>query len=232
MEQSDFTVGQSTAAQREEKLQRLRFVYLLFAAQLGAAVAAASLALCCGEALGGKLAAPAAVAGAACLGVLLLIYFLPMVRSPPLSWGLYLVFAAAFAVVAAWAAARDPTRLAFFWLWAVFGSAGALSAFFLVAAFYPSTLAGLLAVVGGAAPALVGFLALGEAEPWQAALTFLAATVFAFYLAYQHRAAVRNSLWDFEREEAVSGSVRLWLDGLLGLGRTAELFCRPLSAPY
>ena len=228
MENSALTVGKSTAMEREEKLLRLRFLYLLFAAQVGLAVLGATLALRGVVKLGGgKLALPAALL---CVGVLLVIYFLPMVRSPPISWGLYATFALSFAVAAVGATLGDPDRLVYSWLWAVFGAAVVLAGFFLSAGSYPSTLASVLMVVGGAAPALLGCLVLGEAEPWQAALVFLAAAVFSFYISYQHRSAVRNSLWDFDRDEAVSGSVRLWLDGLLGLCRTAELFCRPLSA--
>lgn len=228
MDSSGLTLNRSTFEERANKLYYLRFLYFLVALSLLFGLLVHYLASLWPGLHSFLLDSKwvGIVAGLLCLCLILACYFVPLLARGPINWLVYALFTFFFAIFVAWVLVRDTSKLAHFIVWLLFLVTLAFGFFFLTASFYPSSLTSALLILGIGAMVLFAFLAFTQVEPWKLAVAFLVGTVFAFMISYQQRSMVRNALWDLDREEPVTGAVRIWLDGLLGLCRGAEMFSK------
>ena len=229
MDASGLTLNRSTIEERNSKLYYTRVLYLLLAVQLGLVLMWTHwLAKHANGTLGRVLShwGLTLALGLVCLLLVLFCYFLSIVRRDPINWVIYVLFTALFTLFVGSLATRDSTGLMRFVLWVLFLVAIALFLYFLVAETYISSLNEVLLILGVAGLVLLSFLALTDVQPWKLALGLVIAVAVAFFISYQHRAMIRNSLWDLGREDPVTGAVRVWFDGLLGFCRIGELFTK------
>lgn len=232
MDASGLTLNRSTIEERNSKLYYTRVLYLLLALQLG-------LVLLWAHWLSGHVSGAVGrilshwgftlAVGLICLLLILLCYFLSIVRRDPINWVIYVLFTILFALFVGSLAAKDRSGLVGFVLWVLFFVAIALFLYFLVAETYIPSLTEVLLIFGVAGLALLFFLATTDIEPWKLSLALVIAIAISFFISYQHRSMLRNSLWDLGREDPVTGAVRIWFDGLLGFCRIGELFTKGLG---
>lgn len=232
MDASGLTLNRSTIEERQTKIYYMRFLYLLLAIQIGIALLWAWWLKHHATGALGRFFSHWAVglaAGLMCLLLILLCYFLSLVRREPINWAIYAIFTGLFAVLVGTLAVRDSSGVILFILWTLFFVSLTLFLYFLVADNYISSPTETLLIFGAAGLVLLGFLAFTDVAPWKLALGFLLAVVIAYFISYQHRSMIRNSLWDLGREDSVTGAVRVWFDGLLGFCRIGELFTKGLG---
>lgn len=229
MDSSGLTLNRSTIEERNSKLYHLRFLYLLLGLQIGLALLLGwylrQHPSCAVTRFLGHWAV-SLVLGILMLLIVLLCYFLSIVRREPINWLIYVLFTFLFAAFVGSLLAKDRSGLLWFVLWVLMLVALGLFLYFLVAEFYISSIGEILLIFGVAGLVLLFFLALTDVEPWKLAVGFLVACALAFFISYQHRSMVRNSLWDLGREDPVTGAVRVWFDALLGFCRIGELFTK------
>lgn len=229
MDSSGLTLNRSTIEERNTKLYHSRFLYLLLAIQIGLALLFSAWLEhnpTCKFAQFFTHWAVTLVCGLLCLLIALLCYFLSLVRREPINWIIYGLFTVLFTIFVGGLLARDQNSIIRFVLWVIFAVALALFFYFLIAENYISSIGEILLIFGCAALVLLFFLISTDIEPWKLALAFIIATAIAFFISYQHRSMLKNSLWDLGREDPVTGAVRVWLDSLLGFCRIGELFTK------
>ena len=229
MDISSANLNQSTIAERNEKLYHIRFLYILLAIQLGFILLLTTIVLYQPSSLLGWFAGRwgwGLAFGLISLLLALLCYFLPVLKENPINWVLYSVFTLFFALFMVWLVTFDRTRIVYFVLWALFAVAVGLMLYFLMANFYISSLAEILLIAIAVGAVLFAFLAFSNISTFILGIALLVSMVAAFYISYQHRSMLRNSLWDLQKEDPVTGAVRIWLDGILGVFRVGDLFSK------
>ena len=84
----------------------------------------------------------------------------------------------------------------------------------------------LLVVLASGGVVLVWFLVFSDLSVFKLIIVFVPVMIFGVYLAYDIRTTVRNSIFDHDEEDPVSGAVRIWVESFLVFCRLGELIGR------
>ena len=162
-------------------------------------------------------------AGIICAILLLVSLFISAVRKFPINWALYILFTIFFAYLCGFLSAWDKSRLFYYALWLLTAIAVGLAAYAFCSNYYMENITTLMVVVGSAGAVLVAFITFTDYKVFELIIVFVPIVIFGVYLAYDLRTTVRNSLFDHDEEDPVSGAVRIWIETVLVFCRFGEL---------
>ena len=226
MDISNYSANKSTLEERKRNLTNTRILYVLLALQLMLALLWTSF--CVGY--WGKLGEPIVrwwifgmIAGIIAGLVMLAAFLVASIRRYPLNWAVYLAFALAFAHFWAYLCCLDGSRLLYFALWLLTSISTGFALYALSATYYMQTTGSALIVLGSSLPILFAFIAFADMGFFLVVLVYVAVVVFGVYLAFDLRKMVKNSLYDTGDDDAVTGSIKIWVEALLVFCKFAEL---------
>ena len=226
MDSSGLSLNKSTFEERQRNLSYIRVLYLLLSVELILALLWSSFCLNYWEELGGPIVhwwEFGLVAAILCVILILVTLFLKITQKFPINWVVYIIFTLAFAHLCAFLSCWDETRLFYYGLWVLTAITFALAVYAFCSNYYMETIPTILIVFASASLVLVGFIVFTEMSVFLLILVFVPVAVFGVYLAYDTRRSVRNSLFDTEDEDPVSGAVRIWIETVLVFCRLGEL---------
>ena len=158
-----------------------------------------------------------------CVILLLASLFVSAVWRFPINWALYILFTISFAYLCGFLSCWDDSRLFYYALWLLTAIAIGLAFYSFCSNYYMENITTLMVALGSAGVVLVGFLTFTDYSVFKLILIFVPVVIFGVYLAYDLRTTVRNSLFDHDEEDPVSGAVRIWIETVLVFCRFGEL---------
>ena len=226
MNSSGLSLNRSTFEHRKKNLDYIRALYLLFALELVIALIWSSFCLGFWDKLGSGVVRWwefGLTAGIICAILVLATLFVSAVKKFPVNWAVYSIFTLCFAHLCAFLSCWDESRLFYYALWIMTVIAIALAIYAFCSNYYMENITTLLIVIGAGSLVLVSFIVFSEISVFKLILVFVPVMIFGVYLAYDLRTSVRNSLFDHDDEDPVSGAVRIWIETVLVFCRFGEL---------
>lgn len=226
MDSSGLSLNKSTFEERQRNLSYIRVLYLLLSAELILALIWSSFCLNYWEELGKEIVnwwEFGLAAAILCVLLIIITLFLKITQKFPINWVIYILFTLSFAHLCAFLSCWDKSRLFYFALWLMTAITFALFIYAFCSNYYMETIPTILIVFGSAAAVLVAFIVFTQMSVFLLILVFVPVSIFGVYLAYDTRRSVRNSLFDTEEEDPVSGAVRIWIETVLVFCRLGEL---------
>jgi FtsH-binding integral membrane protein len=228
MNLSNISNGKISFEERQKNMSFLRNLYTLFAVELLIAVIWTSFALSYYPEFGEGIKhwwEFAIVSGVLCL-LLLLISFLQFARQFPINIVIYLLFTFSFMHFSSWLCLVDHTFLVYYALWLLLFVAIGFAIYAWSTNTYMNTMISILVIVASTLVVFIAFLIFSEIRFLGLLLVLLAVIIYGFYLNYDVRKMVRGGVYEYSREDAWTGAVRIWAEGLLVFARFIELLGR------
>ena len=232
----DISSSYLNTSQLNEKRQGIRHqkvLYILVAIELIVALIWSSFALYFWPPLGAEILKWwefGLVAGILALLLVLVAFFVSVVRRLPINWVIYILFTLAFAHFVCFLVTLDKSRLLYFGLW-VFTVVISGFAIYSVCAFpYIPILESFILSFGIGAVVLIVFIVFTSFSLYLLILVAIAAVILAFFYASGLRTATKYSNFDDSEEDPVTGAVRFWIDGALVGCRFFEMIGRSFGS--
>ena len=211
----------STYEERQENLGYLRQLYSFFALTLIIAVLWTNWCLR-NTKLGtwvttywGLALAAAIIA----LIILLICLFAPFARQSPINLVLWALFTITFAYAVSYLCVKDKSGLCWYTLCLLAAIAVAFAIYSFFSQNYLQSLSAMLFIILAALLVMVLFIVFTNISFLGMIFCTLGAIIFGFYLNYDIRKMVRGNIYRNLKEDAPTGSVRLW-------GEVGLVFCR------
>jgi FtsH-binding integral membrane protein len=115
--------------------------------------------------------------------------------------------------------AENSNRLVFFGLMLMTAISVAFELYAVCSSNYMQTLSAIVFILGCTLIILQSFIIWTTVDIVYIGLVYVPIIIFGFYLNYDIRRMVRGSLYDNQKEDPVTGAVRIWLE-------TTFVFCR------
>lgn len=229
MNLSTISNGRITSEERLKNLNFLRTLYGLFALELLVAVIWTSFALSYFDEFGKGIKEwwPfAIVSGVLCLLLIIVAFVLEIARKFPVNVVIYVLFTLSFMHFSSWLSLVDPTYLVYYALWLLLFIGIAFAIYAWSTNTYMNTMISILVIVAATVIVFTGFLIFSDIKFLGLLLVLLAAIIYGFYLNYDVRKMVRGGVFEYTREDAWSGAVKIWVEGFLVFARFIELLGR------
>jgi FtsH-binding integral membrane protein len=229
MNLSNISSGKISYEERQKNLGFLRTLYSLFALELLIAVVWTSFALSYYPEFGDGIKRWwefAIVSGVLCLLLILISFIFQFARNFPINVAIYLLFTFSFMHFTSWLCLVDPTYLVYYALWLLLFIALGFAVYAWSTNSYMNTMISILVIVASTLIVFIAFLIFSEVIFLGLLLVLLGAIIYGFYLNYDVRKMVRGGASEYSREDAWTGAVRIWAEGLLVFTRFIELLGR------
>lgn len=218
MDISSSHLNHSTLEQRIKSFGYQKILYILVAIELIVALIWTSFSLYWWTQLGAPIVKwwPfGLVAGILVLILILVAFFVSLVRRFPINWVIYILFTLAFAHFACFLNCLDPSRLLYFALWVLTVIISGFATYTICSSSYIPVIESFLISFGLGALVLIVFIVLSGLSLYLLILVAIGTAIVGFYYAYGLRTVTKFSNFDDSEEDPVSGAVRFWLDGTL-----------------
>lgn len=227
MDISSSHINISTLPERKQGVRYQKIIYTLVAIELVVALIWTSFALYWWPQLGSKIARWwefGLVAGILTVLLILIAFFVDLVRRFPINWVIYILFVIVFAHFACFLNTLDSSRLLYFALWVLTAIIVGFAIYSFCSETYIPLLESFVLAFGIGTLLLIAFIVFANQSIYLLILVGLAAVIIGFYYAYGLRTAIRFSNWEKAEDDPVSGAVRFWIDGALVGCRFFEMF--------
>lgn len=218
MDISSSHLNATTLEQRKQGLGYQKILYFLVAIELILALLWTSFSLYWWPQLGSQIAKWwefGLVAGILVLLLILIAFFVHVVRTLPINWVIYGLFTLAFAHFAAFLNTLDSSNLLYFALWLLTVIVCGFALYSICSASYIPVIESFLISFGLSVVVLIAFIVFSSLKLHLLIIVAIGTAILGFYYAYGLRTATRFSNFDDNEEDPVSGAVRFWLDGAL-----------------
>ena len=82
----------------------------------------------------------------------------------------------------------------------------------------------MLVALGFGMISLVAFVIFEDMQVYLLVLVFVLVILMASFIGYSIRKNLKWNIWEYDEEDPVSGSIRLWMEKLIGVFRIGEMF--------
>ena len=229
MNLSNISSGKISQEERTKNLNFLRLLYSLFALELLIAVIWTSFALAYFPEFGDGIKRWwefAIVSGVLCLLLIIIALIFQFARNFPINVVIYLLFTFSFMHFSSWLSLVDHTFLVYYALWLLLFIAVGFAIYAWSTNTYMNTMISILVIVASTLVVFMAFLIFSEIRFLGLLLVLLGVIIYGFYLNYDVRKMVKGGVYEYSREDAWSGAVRIWAEGLLVFVRFVELMGR------
>jgi len=218
-----------TPEERQKNVSFLWLLYTLFAVSILIAIIWTSFAIEYPNPFGNGIKNTwwcAIVSGSLCLILIIAAFFVSSLGNPPLNMVIYGIFVLCFMHFTSWLCLNDETGLVYYGLWLLLaiGLAMAIYAWNTEVAF--NTIVSLLAICFACLIVYLIFLMFSEVNFMGLVLVLIAAMIVGFYLNYDVGSSVRGKKLDYGDDDAWTGAVKIWADGVLVFCRFFEMLGR------
>lgn len=221
MDESSLSLNKSTFVQRQSNLKYLRWLYFYLALQMLLILTWSSCVLAF-ETLSDPIRDYwyiALITGCIAIIILLICSFVTGARSKPLNYVLYILWILTWGYTMAYFCAENSNRLVFFGLMLMTAISVAFELYAVCSSNYMQTLSAIVFILGCTLVILQSFIIWTTVDIVYIGLVYVSIIIFGFYLNYDIRRMVRGSLYDSQKEDPVTGAIRIWLE-------TTFVFCR------
>lgn len=229
MNLSNISSGRLGPEEKSRNLSFIRLLYTLFSLELLIAIIWTSFAYSYYDKFGSGIVDYwwiAVVTGSICLILILLTLFVNALRNHPINLVVYVIFTLCFMHFVSYLCLVDSTYLIFYSLWLLFAIATGFAIYAWSTTTYMYTLFSLIVVAFSCLIIFIVFLIFTEIPFLGLLLVLIGAMVLGFYLNYDVRRMVRGGLYDYGDDDAWTGAVRIWAEGVLVFCRFFELLGR------
>lgn len=71
---------------------------------------------------------------------------------------------------------------------------------------------------------LIAFIIFENLEEFKLILVFVLVILMASFIGHSIRKNLKWNVWEYDEEDPVSGSVRIWMEKVIGIFRIGEMF--------
>ena len=168
----------------------------------------------------------AIVSGVLCLILILACFILPLASRFPINIVVYLLFTFSFMHFSSWLTLIDPSFLVYYALWLLLLIALGFAIYAWSTSTYMNTMISIFVIVVSTVIVFTVFLIFSDIKFLGLLLVLLGAIIYGFYLNYDVRKMVRGGVYEYGRDDAWTGAVRIWVESLLVFCRFVELLGR------
>lgn len=140
----------------------------------------------------------------------------------PINWVIYILFTLGFVYFCGYLSSLS--ELFFFGLTTLWFISLGMACYVWLNDSYMKYFQTLLIAIGFGTVSLVGFLIFTNLEEYLLILVYVLVILMASFIGYSIRKNLKWNLWEYDEEDPVSGSVRIWMEKVIGVFRIGEMF--------